>query len=63
MKSVGYVTECVVNPVMNYTGYHYIESQDPVYNDWTLYASDHPNSYSWAVYVKKTEKNHVVSFD
>ncbi|XP_055600106.1 uncharacterized protein LOC129749203 [Uranotaenia lowii] len=59
MKTVGYTTECVVNPAFNYTGYHYDVSKTPVYSEWTLYAADHPSSYSWAVYVQKTEKNYV----
>ncbi|KXJ75387.1 hypothetical protein RP20_CCG011858 [Aedes albopictus] len=55
MKTTGYTTECVINPVFNYTGYHYDVSKTSVYNEWTLYAADHPTSYSWAVYVQKTE--------
>lgn len=61
MKTTGYTTECVINPVFNYTGYHYDVSKISVYNEWTLYATDHPTSYSWAVYVQKSEMSLVVS--
>uniref|UniRef100_A0A182NTY7 Vitellogenin domain-containing protein n=1 Tax=Anopheles dirus TaxID=7168 RepID=A0A182NTY7_9DIPT len=59
MKSFGYVDSCVVNPVYEYAPYHYTVGKTPVYNEWTLYASDHPVTYTWAVYVQKLEKNHV----
>uniref|UniRef100_A0A182SCG7 VWFD domain-containing protein n=1 Tax=Anopheles maculatus TaxID=74869 RepID=A0A182SCG7_9DIPT len=42
-----------------YAPYHYTVSKQPVYNEWILYASDHPVTYTWAVYVQKLEKNHV----
>lgn len=60
MKTVGYTTECVVNPMFNYSGYHYDVSKTPVYSEWTLYAADHPSTYTWAIYVQKIEKNFVV---
>ncbi|XP_053677156.1 uncharacterized protein LOC128727285 [Anopheles nili] len=59
MKSFGYVDACVVNPVYEYAPYKYTVGKTPVYNEWILYASDHPVSYTWAVYVQKLEKNHV----
>lgn len=61
MKSFGYVDSCVVNPVYEYAPYHYTAAKEPVYNEWVLYASDHPTTYTWAVYVQKMEKKHVVS--
>ncbi|XP_039448853.1 uncharacterized protein LOC120427964 [Culex pipiens pallens] len=59
MKTIGYTTECVVNPMFNYSGYHYDVSKTPVYSEWTLYAADHPSTYTWAIYVQKIEKNFV----
>ncbi|KFB45617.1 AGAP008369-PA-like protein [Anopheles sinensis] len=59
MKSYGYVDNCVVNPVYEYAPYHYGVAKTPVYNEWILYASDHPVTYTWAVYVQKLEKNFV----
>lgn len=61
MKSFGYVDSCVVNPVYEYAPYHYDVAKAPVFNEWILYASDHPVSYSWAVYVQKLDKSFVVS--
>ncbi|ETN58894.1 hypothetical protein AND_009519 [Anopheles darlingi] len=59
MKSFGYVDSCVVNPVYEYAPYHYSVAKAPVFNEWILYASDHPVSYSWAVYVQKLDKSFV----
>ncbi|XP_041778986.1 uncharacterized protein LOC121597347 [Anopheles merus] len=59
MKSFGYVDSCVVNPVYEYAPYHYTAAKEPVYNEWVLYASDLPTTYTWAVYVQKMEKKHV----
>ncbi|XP_052864697.1 uncharacterized protein LOC128271280 [Anopheles cruzii] len=59
MKSFGYVESCVVNPVYEYAPYHYEVAKAPVFNEWILYASDHPASYNWAIYVQKLDKNFV----
>ncbi|XP_052897521.1 uncharacterized protein LOC128304380 [Anopheles moucheti] len=59
MKYFGYVNSCVVNPVYEYAPYHYTVTKKPVFNEWVLYASDHPVSYTWAVYAQKLEKNRV----
>ncbi|XP_058840120.1 uncharacterized protein LOC131695607 [Topomyia yanbarensis] len=58
MKSVGCVTECIVTPAVSVTNNHYVFGKTPVYNEWTMYAANHPTSYKWAVFVKKMENNH-----
>ena len=65
MKSLGLVHSCAIYPQESLPVEYRMVSdalKTSVPSEWTLYASDKPTDYTWAIFVKKfTDESHVVS--